>query len=45
MRDPLYIPKPTRHTSGRAVIRLNGKDHYLGLFGSEEAMARYEDLI
>src|SRR4051794_4106729 len=45
MRDPHYIPKPTKHSSGQAVIRLNGRDHYLGPFGSLEAKTRYEDLI
>src|SRR5690349_8695415 len=40
------IPKPSRHkATGQAVVRLNGKDHYLGKFGSTEAKARYEELI
>jgi integrase len=45
MRDPLYIPKPTRHRSGQAVVRLNGKDHYLGRHGSRQAAAASEALI
>lgn len=31
--------------SGQAVVRLNGKDHYLGKHGSDESHARYEVLI
>lgn len=40
------IPKLTRHkASGRAVVRLNGRDHYLGKFGTAEAIRNYDDLI
>lgn len=45
MRDPSYIPKPTKHRSGQAVVRLNGRDHYLGKFGSPAARGEYERLI
>lgn len=45
MRDPSYIPKPTRHRSGQAVVRLNGRDFYLGKFGSPAARGEYERLI
>ena len=45
MRMPDYIPKPSLHRSGQAVLRLNGKDHYLGRYGSAEAQAKYETLI
>ena len=38
-------PKMTRHARGQAVVRLNGKDHYLGPFGSREAQAAYDVLI
>jgi hypothetical protein len=31
--------------SGQAVVRLNGKDHYLGKHGSDESHARHEVLI
>ena len=31
--------------SGQAVVRLNGRDHYLGKHGSDESHARYERLI
>jgi len=37
MRKPDYIPQPSRHRSGNAVLRLNGKDFYLGPYGSPEA--------
>ena len=40
------IPSLCRHkASGQAVIRLAGKDHYLGKFGSDEAAAAYDRLI
>ena len=31
--------------SGRAVVRLNGKDHYLGKYGSPESQEEYQRLI
>ena len=31
--------------SGRAVVRLNRKDHYLGKYGSEESQEEYQRLI
>jgi integrase len=41
-----YIPQPSRHkATGQAVVRLNGKDHYLGRHGSPQARAAYEQLI
>lgn len=40
------IPKLTHHkASGRAVVRLNGDDHYLGPHGSPESQERYDRLI
>ena len=45
MRAPNYIPQPSRHAKGLAVVRLNGKDFYLGPYGSPEAKAKYERLI
>ena len=40
------FPHPTRHkASNRAVVRLNGKDHYLGPWRSAEAKVAYERLI
>lgn len=42
----LRVPGFTKHkASGQAVVRLNGKDHYLGRFGSDEAATAYERLI
>jgi integrase len=40
------IPKLTKHkATGQAVVRLNGKDHYLGQYGSAAASQKYEQLI
>jgi integrase len=33
VRDPAYVPRPSRRPDGSAVLRLNGKDHYLGQAG------------
>ena len=42
----LRVPGCTKHkASGQAVVRLNGKDHYLGPFGSDEATTAYERII
>jgi integrase len=40
-RPSLLFHKP----SGQARVRIDGKDHYLGAFGSPEAQARYDLLI
>jgi integrase len=45
VRSTDYIPQPSRHRSGQAVVRLNGRDHYLGRYGSPEAKAAYNQLI
>jgi integrase len=46
MARPQSIPKLTQHkASGKAVVRLNGRDHYLGLFGTPEAKSAYDKLI
>lgn len=40
------IPRLTRHkATGQAVVRLNGKDHYCGRWGSPGAQADYDSLI
>jgi integrase len=39
------IPRASRHRTGQAVVRLSGRDHYLGRYGSREARAAYEALI
>lgn len=40
------VPKYALHRpTGQARVRINGKDHYLGTFGSRESRQRYEQLI
>jgi integrase len=40
------IPSMCRHkATGQAVVRLNGRDFYLGRWGSAEAQAKYDGLI
>ncbi len=41
-RTPSYC---LHKASGRAVVRIDGKDHYLGAFGSAESRAEYDRLI
>jgi integrase len=38
-------PSMTMHSSGQARVRLNGKAHYLGAWGSPEAHERYATLL
>lgn len=46
MARPPSVPKLCQHkASGKAVVRLNGQDHYLGVFGTPEAKAAYDRLI
>lgn len=46
MARPKGIPAYTHHqASGRAVVRLNGKDFYLGFYGTPESKAEYDRLI
>ncbi len=42
------IPKYSRHRSGgrdRACVRINGRRHYLGTWGTTESRRRYHELI
>ena len=46
MPRPISVPKLCFHkASGKAVVRLNGRDHYLGVYGSTEAKGEYDRLI
>ena len=45
IRTNARVPKLGRHASGQAVVRLGGKDHYLGRFGTPDAQAKYDTLI
>jgi integrase len=45
-RQPGKVPAYCRHrASGRAVVRIDGQDHYLGDYGSAESHEHYERLI
>jgi len=39
------IPVYTNHASGQAVVRLSGKDIYLGRYGTPVARERYDCLV
>ncbi len=40
--DPDRLPKLTHHkASGNGVVRLGGRDHYCGRFGTPECQAKY----
>lgn len=40
------IPRLTRHkATGQAVVRLSGKDHYCGRYGTAAARAEYDRLL
>lgn len=39
------IPTLRRHTCGQATVRLNGRDYYLGRWGTPRAQAAYDRLI
>lgn len=39
------LPKIHRHKTGQARVRIEGKDYYLGAYGSEEAETRYRELV
>lgn len=44
-RKPTWPPPVHKHPSGRARCRINGKDVYLGPYGSEEAARAYAELL
>lgn len=40
------VPKYSHHKgTGQAKVRIDGKDHYLGVFGSAESKQRYAEVI
>ncbi len=41
-RKPAYL---LHQATGQARVRIDRKDHYLGVFGSQESRDRYDDLI
>ena len=43
---PKKVPSYCRHkASGQAVVRINGGDHYLGIYGTPESHERYRRII
>jgi integrase len=41
-----FVPKYRKHkATGQAVVTLNGKDHYLGSYGSKDSRTAYDQLI
>ena len=46
---PIRIPRTPKYRlhkpSGQGVVTLNGRDHYLGPFGSPESQAEYDRLV
>jgi hypothetical protein len=38
-------PAYQKHASGQARVAINGRDHYLGLYGSPESKARYDEIV
>ncbi len=45
-RKPSSIPAYLLHKpTGQARCRISGKDHYLGLYGSDESSVKYGQLI
>ena len=46
MSKPIRVPSLRHHRpSGRAVVTLDGRDYYLGRFGSQESKAEYQRLL
>src|SRR5262245_38676355 len=39
------VPSYRRHYSGQAIVTLQGRDYYLGKYGSLESKAKYDRLI
>ena len=39
------VPRLRKHSTGQAVVRLNGRDFYCGEYGSRKAKARYDQLV
>ena len=44
-RPKADIPAYTRHSKGRAKVKINGKNHYLGKYGSPESFAKYHAIL
>ena len=45
MPKKLKTPAYTRHSSGQARVRIDGRAHYLGQYGTVESRERYDELV
>jgi hypothetical protein len=43
--SPTRVPRCCKHASGQSVVRLNGRDHYLGKHGTKSAREAFNRLI
>ena len=39
------LPKYRRHSTGQAFVEIQGRRHYLGVYGGEESKERYQRVI
>ena len=44
-RHPMQAPKYRKHKRGQAFVRIAGKDHYLGKYGSEASRVNYQKTL
>ncbi|HAD21403.1 MAG TPA: hypothetical protein DCF87_04725 [Opitutae bacterium] len=44
-RPKAEIPEYSRHSSGQARVRINGKAIYLGKYGTPESFAKYHAIL
>ena len=45
MPKQLKTPAYTRHSSGQARVRIDGRAYYLGQFGTAESREKYGELV
>jgi integrase len=45
MSAEIRIPKPCKHATGQGVVRLSGRDYYLGKYNSKPAKEKYNRVV